>query len=108
MEKNCPCCDKHCPVEMLSCGEGRRHFGMEDARREGAAEERMIVLLRRCGHFLHHSMGPGANAAALTEALSADERATLEALLEKCLKHWERLPQPEGHGHGEGRHPHHG
>ena len=105
MEKNCPCCDRHCPVEKLSCGEGRRHFGMEDARREGAAEERMIVLLRRCGHFLHHSLGPGANAAALAEALSAEERATLEALLEKCLKRWERLPMPKGERNG---HPHRG
>ena len=105
MEKNCPCCDKHCPVEKLSCGEGRRHFGKE---MEDRPQERMIALLRKCGHFLHHSMGPGADAAPLTEALSAEERATLENLLEKCLKHWERLPQPEGHGHGEGRHPHHG
>ena len=104
MEKNCPCCDKHCPVEKLSCGQGRRHFGME---KEERPQERMIALLRRCGHFLHHSMGPGANAAALTEALSADERATLEKLLEKCLKHCERLPQAEGPMHGEGHHPHH-
>ena len=107
MEKNCPCCDKHCPVEKLSCGEGRRHFGMEDARHAGAPEERMILLLRKCGHFLHHSMGPGADAAPLTEALSAEERATLERLLEKCLKHWETLPQPEHPAYGEGHHPHH-
>ena len=107
MEKNCPCCDKHCPVEKLSCGEGRRHFGMEDARHADAPDERMIVLLRKCGHFLHHSMGSGADAAPLTEALSAEERATLENLLEKCLKHWETLPQPEHPAHSEGHHPHH-
>lgn len=107
MEKNCPCCDKHCPVEKLSCGEGRRHFGMEAARHAGAPEERMIVLLRSCGHFLHHSMGPDANDAPLTKALSAEECATLEKLLEKCLKHWETLPQPEHPAHGGSRHPHH-
>lgn len=104
MEKNCPCCDKHCPVEKLSCGEGRRHFGKE---MEDRPQERMIVLLRKCGHLLHHSLGPGTDAAPLTEALSAEERATLERLLEKCLKHWETLPQPEHPAHGEGRHPHH-
>ena len=104
MEKNCPCCDKHCPVEKLSCGEGRRHFGKE---MEDRPQERMIVLLRKCGHLLHHSLGPGTDAAPLTEALSAEERATLEKLLEKCLKHWETLPQPEHPAHGEGHHPHH-
>ena len=104
MEKNCPCCDKHCPVEKLSCGEGRRHFGKE---MEDRPQERMIVLLRKCGHLLHHSLGPGTDAAPLTEALSAEERATLERLLEKCLKHWETLPQPEHPAHSEGHHPHH-
>ena len=104
MEKNCPCCDKHCPVDKLSCGQGRRHFGTE---KEEFPQERMISLLRRCGHFLHHSMGSGADAAPLTEALSAEERATLENLLEKCLKHWETLPQPEHPAHGGSRHPHH-
>ena len=64
MEKNCPCCDKHCPVEKLCCGHGLRHFGME---KEERPQERMIALLRRCGHFLHHNMGPGADAAPLTE-----------------------------------------
>lgn len=97
MEKNCPCCDKHCPVEKLSCGQGRRHFGME---KEERPQERIIALLRRCGHFLHHNMGPGADAAPLTEALSAEERATLEGLLEKCLKHWEGLSMPKGEGDG--------
>lgn len=97
MEKNCPCCDKHCPVEKLSCGQGRRHFGME---KEERPQERMIALLRRCGHFLHHNMGPGADAAPLTEALSAEERAMLEGLLEKCLKHWEGLSMPKGEGDG--------
>ena len=102
MEKYCPCCDKHCPVDKLSCGQGRRHFGME---KEEFPQERMISLLRRCGHFLHHSMGPGADAAPLTEALSSEERATLEGLLEKCLNHWESLPMPRGERHG---HPHRG
>ena len=73
--------------------------------KEECPQERMISLLRRCGHFLHHSMGPGADAAPLTEALSAEERATLEGLLEKCLNHWESLSMPRGERHG---HPHRG
>ena len=93
MEKNCPQCENHCPVDDLKCGEGRSYFGVEKAPRQGARperpEERMIVLLRKCGHFLHHSVGRDSNVTALVNALSAEERATLEALLEKCLEKWQ-------------------
>ncbi|MGN1346780.1 MAG: hypothetical protein ACI4V1_08335 [Eubacteriales bacterium] len=113
MEKNCPCCDKHCPVEELRCGRGRKHFGAEqqeasenghgrDRRRdrehfgredgrpgpEGRTEERMLVLLRECGHFLHHNVGPKADVQPLVDALTPEERAELEALLQKCLEAW--------------------
>lgn len=103
MEKNCPCCDKHCPVENLSCGEGRQYFRREN---DEHPEERMIVLLRKCGHFLHHNMS--AEATKLTKALSADERATLERLLEKCLNHWQSLPMQERPAHMGGHGPHRG
>lgn len=48
-----------------------------------------LSLLRRCGHFLHHSAGTE-DTASLLNALTAEERAALEGLLEKCLAHWEQ------------------
>ena len=62
---------------------------------EKNSDEKMIILLRRCGHFLHHNVDRNRDIAPLVEALSAEERTTLEALLEKCLEHWNRLPKEE-------------
>ena len=93
MEKNCPQCENHCPVEDLKCGEGRSCFGIEKGDRREARperpEERMITLLRKCGHYLHHSVGPDADLSAMVNVLSPDERATPERLLEKCLGKWQ-------------------
>lgn len=97
MEKNCPCCGRHCPADQLSCPRGRAYFGAVDGSRapadhapaEEKKEEKLIVLLRRCGHFLHHSAGTE-DTASLLNALTTEERATLEGLLEKCLDHWEK------------------
>lgn len=90
MEKNCPCCGKHCPVDHLSCPTGRAHFGIREEERPVNPEEKMILLLRKCGHFLHHSAGNGGDTAALTNALTPEERTTLETLLEKCLASWNK------------------
>ncbi len=95
MENICPCCDRHCPKDDLHCRRGEEHFGVESggSRRydgnPGKPEERMIVLLRKCGHFLHHNVGRDGDAAALADALTAEEKATLETLLEKCLAKWQ-------------------
>ena len=75
----------------------RAYFGAADGSRapadhapaEEKKEEKLIVLLRRCGHFLHHSAGTE-DTASLLNALTTEERATLEGLLEKCLAHWEK------------------
>ena len=61
----------------------------DHAPAEEKKEEKLIVLLRRCGHFLHHSAGTE-DTASLLNALTTEERATLEGLLEKCLAHWEK------------------
>ncbi|MDD6878444.1 MAG: hypothetical protein PUD44_11815 [Clostridiaceae bacterium] len=105
MEKNCPCCERHCPENDLGCRRGKEHFGMADgARPEGrhgghpggrpeapaTPEDRVLLLLRKAGHFLHHSAGAGADSAALLSALTAEERETLGALLEKCTASWEK------------------
>jgi len=96
MENCCPCCGRHCSVESLHCNRGRAHFGIDgvkDRHRENIenSDERLIVLLRRCGHFLHHNIGREGDTAPLLSALTDDERATLESLLEKCLNSWQDL-----------------
>lgn len=96
MEQTCPCCDNHCPAEALGCPTGKEHFGVKDApgKRPAAqpegADAKLIVLLRKCGHFLHHN-APGGDSAPLVSGLDEQERQTLEALLEKCLANWQQL-----------------
>lgn len=53
-----------------------------------AAEEQLLFLLRKCGHFLHHDAGRDANAAELLGVLTEEEKSSLEAILKKCLEHW--------------------
>lgn len=94
MEERCPCCDRHCPAEQLSCPRGQAHFSAGDkgsghrTARPVREDEKMIVLLRKCGHFLHHNVGMDGDTAPLVNALCPEERAALEALLEKCLESW--------------------
>ncbi|MGN1019345.1 MAG: hypothetical protein ACI4O7_03145 [Aristaeellaceae bacterium] len=105
METNCPCCPNHCPADALRCGRGRAHFAQNGAEpreehphheghgphghgRPMQETEPAMALLRQCGHFLHH-MGPGSDSAAMMSVLSDEERATLQALLKKCLDSWE-------------------
>lgn len=97
MEKNCPCCENHCSVEHLGCPTGKEHFGIKDAERPHPAgqperaEDKVIVLLRKCGHFLHHNVGRDGDTASLLEGLPPQEREELARLLEKCLENWQRL-----------------
>lgn len=55
------------------------------------ADDAVIVTLRRCGHFLHHSAGKdsGKTNAELLAALNEDEKRVLADLLGKCLKSWQ-------------------
>lgn len=100
----CPCCGNHCPAEALQCGKGRNYFeaspeerehfhaGRRHHEREEAdktMEGRVIALLRRCGHHLHHNAGRGADSAQLLSFLSEEEKESLAALLEKCVKSWQ-------------------
>lgn len=86
-EKFCPCCKNKCPVDALSCHRGREYFGQ---RGESGKEERegdeVVVLLRKCGHTLHHGHGHGT---VVMDFLTEDERAQLIVLLKKCLNHLE-------------------
>lgn len=99
MEKNCPCCNRHCPADNLHCPTGRKYFGIEDkdspADHPVDSNKKMILLLRKCGHFLHHNVGQNDDTTPLVNALTSEERITLEYLLEKCLDCWSNLPKDE-------------
>ncbi len=89
MENFCPKCDNHCPKDQLKCHRGRVYFGM--AREEKniddlPLDEAVILLLRKCGHYLHHNVGADRGEAAqeLLAALSKPEKETLLSLLKKC------------------------
>lgn len=97
MDSTCPCCEKHCPQNYLSCHRGLEYFKIkEDGHRHHSdipvnSEEKIIILLRKCGHFLHHNVGRDENVEPLLNALTSEERKTLEMLLEKCLYNWQNL-----------------
>lgn len=105
MENTCPCCGRHCPADDLHCDRGREHFGGEGESRgphgahashgphgphESRPEEKALMLLRKCGHFLHHSGDAAGNPARLFSVLTEEERLQLETLLEKCLNSWQK------------------
>lgn len=96
METNCPCCNNHCPKDALHCKEGRAHFGIPEPQdppvgpRPAAANDDVVTLLRKCGHFLHHSFGHGGDTSALLAALTPEEQETLRTLLRKCLEAWQQ------------------
>ena len=89
MENTCPHCEQHCPADNPRCPNGKEYFGT------GSADEKAVVLLRKCGHFLHHSIGRGGDASHLMDALTETEKAELESLLEKCLNSWQSTSAPE-------------
>lgn len=91
-ENTCPQCENHCPADALKCGRGARYFGVQRQERDPAGmteDERLLALLRHCGHHLHHNAGHHANAAVLFEALSTEEKTALETILQKCLQNWQ-------------------
>lgn len=86
MQTNCPCCGNHCPADQLRCRRGVAYFNGEGERRapEMPSDE-IILMLRKCGHFLHHG---GAEAPRAVKSLTQEERETLLALLGKCYREW--------------------
>lgn len=78
-ENTCPCCGRHCPQDDLHCSRGRAYFGLEEA----PAEDGVLMLLRKCGHLLHHG---GVQS---TDVLTAEEKTVLEGLLQKLLDSWQ-------------------
>lgn len=99
MAEVCPHCENHCPADDLKCPRGMNHFGIseEEARANMSADKVAILLLRKCGHHLHHNFGHGNKegkaearpASPTLDALTEEEKATLISLLDKCLKGWQ-------------------
>ncbi|MGN1307469.1 MAG: hypothetical protein ACI4V3_07350 [Faecousia sp.] len=86
-ETNCPCCENHCPQEYLQCAKGMEYFGTAPTEPSPrTTEERVLRLLRKCGHYLHHSAGCDADSATLLSALSEEEKELLAALLSRCVQ----------------------
>ena len=103
-DKNvCPCCGRHCSVDNLHCPRGRAYFGIEtDAGHEEkhphhhghdkadmTIDDKVISLMRGCGHYLHHSMGEDSSSEQMLSCLSHEEKKELISLLKKCLQSWE-------------------
>lgn len=99
--KTCPECKNHCPVDNLQCPKGMEHFGIETEKGKGPGrrdmdiskmepDEAVLVLMRQCGHYLHHNVGHGGNVdpQALLSSLSMEEKKQLIALLSKCTSDW--------------------
>lgn len=92
-EKVCPECENHCPVDQLRCSNGRRHFGIQREEKNIStlsADEALMQLLRKCGHYLHHNVGHGekADTGALFGNLSEEEKKILVLLLQKGTQSW--------------------
>lgn len=87
-EKFCPCCKNRCPADALSCHRGREYFADRGEGEKGEREgDEVVLLLRKCGHALHHGHGHGD---VRLDFLTEDERARLVVLLKKCLNFLEQ------------------
>lgn len=55
-------------------------------------DDSAVHLLRKCGHYLHHSAGKdqGKNHEELLAVLSDEEKRALADILQKCLDSWQR------------------
>lgn len=97
-EKNCPCCPNHCDVDRLSCGRGREYFKssssdevnksnhhFEKDESSMTEDKKVLLKLRKCGHYLHHS----GNSIDLN-FLKEEEKQNLIVILSKCLENWDK------------------
>lgn len=100
-ENICPCCGRHCSVDNLSYRRGLEYFGRTESGSRAhhmrqhahdsgdmAADDKVISLLRRCGHHLRHNAG-NTGSEQLLAVLSEEEKETLIVLLKKCLQSWQ-------------------
>ncbi|MDO4317554.1 MAG: hypothetical protein Q4C48_05015 [Lachnospiraceae bacterium] len=68
-KKICPGCENCCPSDNPQCpkgeryfstnGEGRVPFAASQGSASGSEDDAVILLMKRCGHYLHHNVGHG-------------------------------------------------
>lgn len=58
-----------------------------DLQKAANLDDEVVIALRKCGHFLHHSAAKISNKD-LTADLTEEEKNTLAVLLQKCLDGW--------------------
>ena len=125
--QTCPQCDNHCPVDAIQCGRGRKYFGVADGGHEhdhrrghdhgsscghGHPKSGLSGLLHQCGRFVRHA---DMEEAELFQALSDEDKAALQALLEKLSADWQARFGEEAfgrcahghHDHKDGKHHQH-
>ena len=105
-EQFCHQCDNHCPVDALQCGRGRKYFGVTDGDHDHGYDgehmhehshdhgrgcvhkqlDGLAGLLHQSGRFVHHA---DLEDGELFQVLSDEEKATLQALLEKLSADWQ-------------------
>lgn len=97
-QKFCTGCDRHCPVDALHCGRGRKLFGMETTA-DRVMESGTPELLNRCARMLRRVAEQNENPMAV---LSAEEQQQLTDLLTKLAQEWKaQLPDKGHHHHGK-------
>lgn len=59
--------------------------------------KRVMMAVRKTGHYLHHNAGPGSkwNEDTLFESLTTEEKESVIAILEKCLANWNETDQKQ-------------
>lgn len=132
--QTCPQCGNHCPVDALQCGRGRKYFGVTDGGHDGEHNHEhehkhehghehehgcgcghrqlggLAGLLHQCGRYARHAE---LEEAELFQALTDEEKASLQVLLEKLTASWRERCGGEGlghshhHGHGDAKHHEH-
>lgn len=109
--QTCPQCGRHCPADALECGRGRSYFGVA-GEEQGCGHKHKHLgglpgLLHRCGRFVRHS---DLEEAELFQALTGEEKAALQDILEKLSASWQieldKDHHHDHHGHGGGKHHH--
>lgn len=103
---NCDICANRCPVDALGCGRGERAYGA--AAKEAAVNETLEGLVGKLAEVGtavrikadHIRRRAGKDPDVMLEVLTAEERAELEALLDKLQEGWRAHHEAHrGHRH---------
>lgn len=103
-QQKCPCCENHCTRDALQCGKGKRYFmegqeGKESPSNDHVHEhrgkhyhhdmdamdtdEKLVKLMRHCGHILWHQSGGKQSQKRILSLLGRNEVMTQRELQEE-------------------------